>query len=720
MPKRILLVEDEPSITTDKAETLQNHGFSVVTATTKEKALTLLTTEPEISLLLIDISLGKGSDGTELAEGILRTYDIPIVFLTTPSDKKYIENAKKSTNYGCVVKNSDEHVLVETIHMAYKLFQAKKDLKIANAKRRESEEKLAAIYEHISTGIAQVSLDFHIEAANEAYCTMLGYTEDELKGKHLREITHPEVIDKNLEKQRQLVEGIIDHYQMEKKFIHKSGRTIYGILNADLIRDSSGAPLYCIGSVLDISYRIQAEQELQGKEEKFRTLVDQSVDMMFLHDLNGKIVDVNKTGVELLGYTREELLSMSIPDLDPYYPQREDQGRFWRQIDMDTPYRFEAELRRKDGFLLPVEIALSKVFVEGETYIMTLSRDISERKQAIEALNYERIFLSTVLDNVEEAIVICDAQGRIIRFNEAAKRLHGVVAPLTPAEQWSEQYKLYRTDGTTPLPTHEIPLYRALKGEDVYDAEIVVVPKGGTPHNLMCNGHQLHDAGGKIIGAVIAMHDVTDYKRVVKNLNTALSEKEYLMRELNHRVKNNLAMVSSLISLKDAEIESDLSDLRAQIDTIQKIYEQLHQAHNLESINFKGYFRDLLDHIFATCVERRVSIEVNSEDIRLSPKTTIPLGLLINELATNAMKHGFNDTEKAIFRVEMEKNEPNNHYILRISNSGNPFPEETGLDNPHTLGLQLVSTLVAQLQGSIELKRKPSPVFTIKFPIGGR
>ena len=717
MVKKILLVGDKPAIALDKALTLQNHGFSVVTATTGEQALNVLKSESNISFLLIDISFGKGSEGIELAKEILHTYDLPIVFLISQSEKKYVDKAKQITNYGYVSKDTDEFLFIETIHMAYQLFQAKKDLKIENMRRRESEGTLTAIYEHISTGIAQISLDFHIEAANAAYCTMLGYTENELKGKHLKEITHPEVIDKNLEKQKQLIEGVIDHYQMEKKFIHKSGRTIHGILNADLIRDTAGTPLYCIGSVLDISYRIQAEQELQRKEEKFRTLVNQSIDMMFLHDLDGKIVDVNKTGVKLLGYSRKELLSMSIPDLDPYYSEREDQGNFWKQIDFETPYRFEAELRCKDNALLPVEIALTKVFVEGETYIMTLSRDISERKQTLEALDYERIFLSTVLDNVEEAIVICDAQGHIIRFNEAAKRLHGVVSPLTPAEEWSEQYNLYKTDGSTPLPTHEIPLYRALQGEDVYEAQIVVVPKGGNAHSLVCNGHQLHDKEGTLIGAVIAMHDVTEYKRIVENLSTALSEKEYFMRELNHRVKNNLAMVSSLISLKDAEIESDLSDLKAQIDTIQKVYEQLHQANDLESIDFRAYFMDLLDHIFAASIERSVSIEVNSNNIHFSPQKTIPLGLLINELATNAMKHGFNNTEEAVFKVEMEKSEADKLYILRISNSGNPFPEETELDNPHTLGLQLVSTLVAQLHGSIELQRKPSPIFTIKFPI---
>src|SRR6056297_865844 len=108
MVKKILLVEEEPAIATDKAHSLQNHGILLVTATTAEQACELLKTEPEISLILIDISLGKGPEGTELAEGILRTYDIPIVFLTTPSDKEHIENAKQITQYGYVLKNSDE------------------------------------------------------------------------------------------------------------------------------------------------------------------------------------------------------------------------------------------------------------------------------------------------------------------------------------------------------------------------------------------------------------------------------------------------------------------------------------------------------------------------------------------------------------------------------------------------------------------------------------
>lgn len=100
----------------------------------------------------------------------------------------------------------------------------------------------------------------------------------------------------------------------------------------------------------------------------------------------------------------------------------------------------------------------------------------------------------------------------------------------------------------------------------------------------------------------------------------------------------------------------------------------------------------------------------------LHTRTAVPLGLMINELATNAVKHGFTDNTEARFDVALEKDGSGEAYLLRAANSGRPFPDTIQLDNPDTLGLQLISALVQQLEGTIDLKRKPHPVFTIRFP----
>jgi len=141
------------------------------------------------------------------------------------------------------------------------------DRKNAENALKESEEKFRQIYEHMSVGIAKVSLSFRIESANDAYCQMLGYREDQLIGKHLKDITAPEALDENLLKQSQLATGQIDHFRMEKKFIHKNGNIIAGILDANLVRDAHETPLYFLGSVLDITQRIKLEKQVQQTQK---------------------------------------------------------------------------------------------------------------------------------------------------------------------------------------------------------------------------------------------------------------------------------------------------------------------------------------------------------------------------------------------------------------------------------------------------------------------
>ncbi len=156
------------------------------------------------------------------------------------------------------------------------------DRKRAEEALRESEERFRQVYNHMSIGVAKVSLEFKIEAANPAYCKMLGYSEKELIGKHLREITHPDFLEKNILKQSRLAAGEIDHFRMEKRFIHKNSKIVHGILDASLVRDYNGRPLYFLGSVADISDRKRAEEALRESEEKYRSMMDSMKDAAYI------------------------------------------------------------------------------------------------------------------------------------------------------------------------------------------------------------------------------------------------------------------------------------------------------------------------------------------------------------------------------------------------------------------------------------------------------
>ena len=164
------------------------------------------------------------------------------------------------------------------------------------------------MYESSTVGIARVALDFSILEANEAYCRMLGYSEKELIGKTLQEITAPESIPENLQKQRQLRDLEIDSFRMEKEFIRKDGSQAWGLLHAGIIKNAAGEAQYFLGSVVDITNRKRVAAELRESENKYRTLFENMEQGVFYQKNTGEFFDVNSRALELFGLTRDEFL----------------------------------------------------------------------------------------------------------------------------------------------------------------------------------------------------------------------------------------------------------------------------------------------------------------------------------------------------------------------------------------------------------------------------
>ena len=201
-----------------------------------------------------------------------------------------------------------------------------------------------------------------------------------------------------------------------------------------------------------------------------------------------------------------------------------------------------------------------------------------------------------------------------------------------------------------------------------------------------------------------------------QELQETVKEKTFLMNELNHRVKNNLMMINSLIRLR---IQSqgttvDLSGIVHQIDAIRIVHEKLYKAAAATHLDFSTYAQELLSAVFSFS-GRHIHIEKDIEVGEVSTEAIIPLGLLINEVATNAIKYGFKSLEPAVFAISMRKE--GTEHVLTLSNNGNQFPEAVDFDNSDTLGLRLIKILALQLQGTVELQKSPATVFTIRFPV---
>ena len=214
---------------------------------------------------------------------------------------------------------------------------------------------------------------------------------------------------------------------------------------------------------------------------------------------------------------------------------------------------------------------------------------------------------------------------------------------------------------------------------------------------------------GEMIGITIFIFDVTVRERAILETQKSLVEKDILLKEIHHRVKNNLQLVSSMINLQldgitDPKAEAILQDSLNRINTMSSIHQTLYQKDNLARIDIKEHFQRLIDSIVDLFGEaaRGVIFEVETDDIKLELDKAIPISLILNELITNALKYAFPDTHSGENKVKVILNCSENEYHLQVRDNGNGVPDDINIDSTMSLGMNLVSIFTEQINGRVE------------------
>lgn len=698
--KFILLVEDEAIIAMNESKLLERSGYRVKTVTSGEKAISAVK-ENRFDLILMDIDLGKNKmDGTEAAERILEDQDVPVVFLSSHTEPEIVEKTEGITSYGYIVKNSGETVLLASLRMAFRLFEAKQITE-------ESERKYHNLFENmIEEGhLWKLVRDKHgtiktweLADVNHAGLKSWKKTRAETIGKTVDEIWP----DSNVtELFMPIVKKIFEDGKPHTWESYFAGTD--QILNMTSVAFGE----YFFSTGMDVTDRKRIEASLQLSEQKLKEA--QHIAKIGSWDMD----PVTGEGYwsdelfHLLGYEPGEKKASYSLFRDHVHP--EDVKRFEetiaefveRERQVDEVFRF----RKKDG---EIRIAHSVGKVEFDETgnpcrVYGTFQDITEGKKSKESLQ-------RILDSIPEDIYITDMDTYEILFmNEQMKD------SFPKANTGDICYKVFRNE-QEPCKhcTNKDLLNENNLPKDAVKWECRNPVNGKWYLNY---DKAVPWIDGKNVRLQIAA-DITDRKQFEESLQNAVKEKDYLMKELNHRVKNNLLMVTSLINLKNESLgeQVDLSDLVHQIDAVRIVHEKLYQSDHITHVDLGEYVDELLDTIFSFD-NRTIKIVNDMSDIVIPTKTAGPIGLIINEIATNAVKHGFTDSAEAQFAVKLKKATSEKQYVLTLSNTGNPFPEKINFDNPETLGLRLISALVDQLQGTIALQREPYPVFTIRFPM---
>ena len=462
------------------------------------------------------------------------------------------------------------------------------------------------------------------------------------------------------------------------------------------------------------SYYPELQQYLNDLK-RFRTLLDQTNDIIFLVDTYSNLLtDFNSSASFQLGYSSSELSKKNIMDLIIPEDHTKFKDIFSKDnlIPLKENWTFETSFIKKNKNHIPMEVNIQMVQFSEILYLVMVARDIQERITAKEALKESEEYYKTIFENTGSATIILEKNTTLSMVNSGFENLTGYskkevegimsIEDIVNPEmlELSLKYHHDRRKNKKLIPKEYETMILNKRGDVKYViATVAMIP--GTKKSL------------------VSLVDITSRKIAEKELKTSLNEKNVLLKEIHHRVKNNLQIISSLLNLQSINVRDsqDLEIFKESQDRIKSmaiIHEQLYQSKNLASINFANYIKTIMIHLFHSysSPSKYIVPRMNLEDINLDIDIAIPCGLIINELVTNSLKHAFEGKKEGIVDISLKCIQDD--VILSISDDGVGF-DTNKININSSLGLKLVKTLVEQIDGSLNIKNDKGSNFLIIF-----
>lgn len=587
--------------------------------------------------------------------------------------------------------------------------QKKDEIEIFQAK-----EDWEHTFDAVPDLIAIIDKNYQIIRANKAMANKLGVHPDDAVGLTCYRAVHGMNSPINSCPHKKLLKDGCEH-SVE---IHEDKLKGDYLVSVSPLYDSPGKLMRSVHVARDVTQRKKAEEKLLDQYNTLEGIINSNESPIFSVDRQYRYTSFNKSHAAVMKAIYDADIEIG-KSIFGYQTVQEDKDKAKANIDR----ALKGELIREEAY--SGEEGLSRLYFDvlhnpirdEECNVIgaaIYAQDVTERKNAEKTLQRSEEKFRALIYNAADIIRILDKNGNIIFDSPSSARILG--------------YREGSIIGKSPLEfIHPDDLERVKHDlDEVYEnrnpgipTEFRIRKADGEYLPVESISQNMIDVLG-IEGIVVTTHPIKERKEMEDNLKASLKEKELLLKEIHHRVKNNMQIISSLLNLQKNYVEEEeslniLKESQNRVKSMAMIHEKLYKSETLTHINIKDYIQSLVTDLFYSysVKESRINAITEIDDIKLNLETAIPCGLLINEIVSNSLKYAFKDKEQGEIKMSLKKHDQNLELI--ISDNGIGLPEDVDFKKTGSLGLQIVNSLIAQLDGKIELERTQGTKFTIIF-----
>ena len=455
-------------------------------------------------------------------------------------------------------------------------------------------------------------------------------------------------------------------------------------------------------------------------EVYLNSLFQNSPEAIVLLDRHNQVIRINGEFTRLFGYRDEEALGAHIDTLIAGPEKIEEAGRYSRLAESGQKFSAESVRYRKDGSPVQVSILGAPVVMDGEIIgIFGIYRDITARKRIESKLEASEHRYRSLIEDAPIGIFRSSSKGHVLSANLTAAQILGFESAEAATAHYNDlatqfYYKpFWRVNFLHELRTHG----------QVTNFDTPVKRRDGSKIWITLNARvsEYLENGEFIIDGFLS--DTTEIKMTRERLEKSLSDKEVLLQEVHHRVKNNMQIITSILNLeadkvKNAQAESVLLTSQSRINAMSLIHEKLYNAEDVSSVDLKDYIQSLcyeIRNFSYSSVESGPDFSFHLEEVYTGIDFAIPFGLILNELIINSYKHAFREIESPEITVQLSRT--GSSIRLKVGDNGVGVPTDVDLSDPKTLGMQLLRSLVEQLKGELSISSHNGTKYDFRFPL---